>query len=72
MNISNIKKLFLSKEAKPNVFLYVFVFTALFECKTKKRNNQCEGGQPMKQTRGLFCMCESGAAGCQSEQPCHF
>ena len=28
----------------------------------EKQNSQCEHGQPMEQTRGLFCMCESGVA----------
>ena len=32
----------------------------------EKRNIQLEHGQPMDQTRGLFCMCESGVAGSQS------
>ena len=32
----------------------------LLECKTENRNSQCEHGQPMEQTRGLFCMCDSG------------
>ena len=45
---------------------------ALSECKTEKLNNQCEHGQPMEQTRGLFCMCESGVARCQSQHQCHF
>ena len=38
----------------------------------KKRKKPCEGGQPMKQTLGLFCMSESGVARCQSQQQCHF
>ena len=29
------------------------------ECKTEHCNSQCEHGQPMEQTRGLFCMCDS-------------
>ena len=29
-----------------------------------KRNSQLEHGQPMEQTRGLFCMCDSGVARC--------
>ena len=33
----------------------------------EKRNSQLEHGQPMEQTRGLFCMCDSGVARCQSE-----
>ena len=28
----------------------------------EKRNSQLEQGQPMEQTRGLFCMCDSGLA----------
>ena len=29
-------------------------------CKMEKQNSQLEHGQPMDQTRGLFCMCDSG------------
>ena len=33
----------------------------MLECKTEKRNShQCEHGQPMKQTRSLFCTCDFG------------
>ena len=32
------------------------------ECKTEKHNSQLEHGQPMEQTSGLFCMCDSGVA----------
>ena len=35
-------------------------------------NSQCEHGQPMEQTRSLFCMCDSGVARCQSQHQCHF
>ena len=28
----------------------------------EKRNSQLEHGQPMEQTRGLFCTCDSGVA----------
>ena len=28
----------------------------------ENRNSQCEHGQPMEQTRGLFCTCESRVA----------
>ena len=28
----------------------------------EKRNSQLEHRQPMEQTRGLFCMCDSGVA----------
>ena len=38
----------------------------------EKRNSQLEHGQPMEQTRGLFCMCDSGVAHCQSQHQCHF
>ena len=38
----------------------------------EKRNSQLEHGQPMEQTRGLFCMCDSGVARCQSEHQYHF
>ena len=43
----------------------------LMECKTEKRNSQCECGQPMEQTRSLFCMCNSGVARSQSQHRCH-
>ena len=45
------------------------VFTVLLECKTKKRDSQCERGQPMEQTRSLLCMCDSGVACCQITTP---
>ena len=32
----------------------------------EKRNSQLEHGQSTEQTRGLFCMCDSGVARCQS------
>ena len=42
------------------------------ECKTGKRNSQLEHGEPMEQTRGLFCKCDSGVARCQTQHQCHF
>ena len=36
----------------------------------EKRNSQCEPGQPMAQTRGLFYMCDSDVARCQSQNQC--
>ena len=38
----------------------------------EKRNSQLEHKQPMEQTRGLFCMCDSGVARCQSQHKYHF
>ena len=38
----------------------------------EKRNSQLEHGQPMEQTRGLFCMCDSDEAHCQSQLQYHF
>ena len=38
----------------------------------EKQNNQLEHGQPMEQTRGLLCTCDSGVARCQSKHQCHF
>ena len=35
-------------------------------CKPEKPNSQCEHGQPMEQTRDLFCTCDSGVARFQS------
>ena len=37
----------------------------------EKRNSQCEHGQPMEQTRNLFCTCDSGVALCQSQHQFH-
>ena len=42
------------------------------ERKTEKRNSQCEHGQPMEQTRGLYCTCDSGVSRCRSQHQCHF
>ena len=44
----------------------------LFECRMEKRNSQCDQGQPMEQTIGLLCMCDSGVACCQSKHQYHF
>ena len=33
----------------------------------EKRHSQLEHGQPMEQTRGLFCTYDSGVARCQSQ-----
>ena len=38
----------------------------------EKRNSQCEHGQPLEQTRSLFCACDSGVARCQSQHQCLF
>ena len=38
----------------------------------EKGNSQCEHGQPMEQTRGLLCICDSGKTDCQSQHQCHF
>ena len=38
----------------------------------EKWNSQLEHGQPMEQTRGLFCMCDSGVARCQSQHQYYF
>ena len=38
----------------------------------EKQNSQLEHGQPMEQTRGLFCTCDSGVARCQSQHQYHF
>ena len=37
----------------------------------EKRNSQCEHGQPMEQTRGLFCTRDSGVARFQSQHQYH-
>ena len=42
----------LSKD--PFVFNIKIVLPVLLECKTEKRNSQCEHGQPMEQSRSCF------------------
>ena len=37
-----------------------------------KAEQPAEHGQPMEQTRGLFCTCDLGVARCQSQHQCHF
>ena len=37
----------------------------------EKRNSRLEYGQPMEQTRRLFCTCDSGVARCQSQNQYH-
>ena len=54
---------------KQNLHLICNLLTVLLECKTEKRNSQYEHRQPMGQTRGLFCTCDSGVARCQSQNP---
>ena len=48
------------------------VLTVLLECKMEKLNSKCEYGQPMEETRDLFCTCDSGVVCCQSQHQCHF
>ena len=38
----------------------------------EKRNSPLEHWQPMEETRGLWCTCDSGVARCQSQHQCHF
>ena len=38
----------------------------------EKRNSLLEHGQPLEQTRGLFCTCDLGVACCQSQHQYHF
>ena len=33
------------------IIQYVIVLTVLLECKTEKRNSQCDDGQPMEQNK---------------------
>ena len=35
---------------------------ALYHWATALPNSQCEHGQPIEKTRGMFCMCESDVA----------
>ena len=51
-------------EEKTVLYLIFVVLTVLLEGKTEKLNSQCEHGQPMEQTIGLFCTCDSGVARC--------
>ena len=44
----------------------------LLECKMEKGSSQCKHRQPMEQTKGLFCTCDSGVAGWQSQHQRHF
>ena len=37
----------------------------------EKRNSQLENGQPMEQTRRLFCKCNTGVARCQTQHQYH-
>ena len=37
-----------------------------------KGNSLLEHVQPMEKTRGLFCLCDSGVADCQSQHQYHF
>ena len=50
-----------------SLVIYVIILTVLLECKSEKRNSQCEQGQSMEQTKGLYCMYISGVARCQSQ-----
>ena len=38
----------------------------------EKWNSQLKHGQPLEQTRGLFCTCDSGVVHCQSQHQYHF
>ena len=38
----------------------------------EKQNSHLEHGQPMEHTRGLYCMCDSGVARCQTQHQYHF
>ena len=53
------------------IFYLLIVLTVLLVCKTENRKSQCEHGQPMEQTRSLFCTCNSSVARCQSQHQCH-
>ena len=39
-------------------YLICKLLTVLLESKTEKWKSQCEQGQPIEPTRGLFCTCE--------------
>ena len=68
--ISNIQKLFIILD-KTILFLIFNRINGFVVVQTEKRNSQCEHGQPMEQTRSLFCTCNSGVTRCQSQHQCH-
>ena len=37
----------------------------------EQQNSKCKHGQPIEQTRGLFCMCGSDVSRYQSQHQCH-
>ena len=59
-------------ERKSVIFSLPISFSICFGCKMEKRNSQLEHGQPKEQKRGLFSMCNSGVACCQSQHQYHF
>ena len=65
-------KIIFNSEIKTVLFLHYNRIMVLSECKTEKPNSQFEHGQPMEQTRSLFCMYDSGVARCKSQHQCHF
>ena len=71
-NYLKYKKSIYNLGKKTVLYLIWNRINGLSECKTEKRNSQHEHGQPMEQTRGLFCTCDSGVARCQSQRRCHF
>ena len=52
---------------KTVLYLKCNCLTVSSECRTEKWKSQREQGQPMMQTRGLFCNCNSGVTRCQSQ-----
>ena len=72
LNILNIEIIYNLGTKKQFCIKYIIVSTVLLECKAEQRNNQCEHGQSMEQTRGSFWVSDSCVARCQSQHQCHF
>ena len=64
---------FLIQIGKKNILFGIGNTTEYRSSKRAKKNpGHCEHGQPMEQTRSLFCTCSSGVACCQSQHQGHF
>ena len=70
-NYLKYKKNIFDLRIKTVLHLNIIVLTVQLECKMEKRNSQLEHGQPMEQTSGLFCTCNSRVARCQSRHQYH-
>ena len=57
---------------KKVLYLKYIRINGLVGVKMEKRNSQLEHGQPMEQTRGLVCTCDTGVTRCHSQHKYHF